>query len=191
MSGSWTSEVIAFLLQALPPVYEGKEWAHDSTSGFQMGCEALVALGQAEEIVWGARALASPRLPDVLPRWDDICSAIISLAGQTVDIEYYTPDDRIILLGPKRWIARETVRLPAANIAASNGLGAAYSSPRLTPVLHALGLVEGSRWTSIAETVLWRESPEEWEMDFVSDGRFSRRGAGGGSHITAQDSNQN
>jgi hypothetical protein len=36
-----------------------------------------------------------------------------------------------------------------------------------------LGLLTEGRWTEIAETVFWRDWPEEWEMDFNSDPRFS------------------
>lgn len=51
------------------------------TTAYQFGCDALIALGQAEEAKRGARPLARRRLPVVLSRWDDLCVTVLSLAN--------------------------------------------------------------------------------------------------------------
>lgn len=37
-----------------------------------------------------------------------------------------------------------------------------------------LGLVIDGRWTEAAETILWRDDPPEWAIDFTEDERFTR-----------------
>lgn len=79
----WTSPVIRFIRDSLPVLDpRGEEWDHMCATAYQFGCEVLIALGQAEETGRGARPLARPRLPEVLPRWDDICVTVLSLASQ-------------------------------------------------------------------------------------------------------------
>ncbi len=70
----WTGPVIRFIEDNLPVLDpDGMEWDHMFTTAYQFGCDALIALGQAEVTGRGARPLARPRLPDIPPRWDDIC----------------------------------------------------------------------------------------------------------------------
>lgn len=88
-SPGWPHPVIGFLAANLPvPDRETGDWDHMFISAYQMGCEALAALGQAEETDRGARPLALPRLPKILPRWDDICVVVLGLAEQRDLLSY-------------------------------------------------------------------------------------------------------
>ncbi len=171
----WVDPVIAFIQNNLPRTGSDGEWEHRYTSAYQMGCEALAALGVAEETERGARTLHEPRLPDVLdvlPRWDDICAVVLGLAHQRDLLSCRAPDGRE---DPARaaWWGRQTCEVvPPPNIDPAHGLGAAWAAPQVMPVLHALDLVEDSAWTAAAETVFWREQPEEWRMNITSDPRF-------------------
>ncbi|WP_229583553.1 hypothetical protein [Paracoccus sp. S-4012] len=79
----WAAEVITFLLDTIPgSVDNDEELDHRFVSAYQMGCEALSALGQAEETHRGARLLAAAQQPGIWPRWDDICVVIRKLAQQ-------------------------------------------------------------------------------------------------------------
>ena len=169
----WTGPVIGFIARNLPVLDpEAKEWDHMCATAYQFGCEALIALGQAEETTRGARPLPHPRLPERLPRWDDICVTVLSLAHQCDMLSYRLPNGRESHEAAA-WRGRRsgTIMLPP-NIAAAHGLGPAYAAPELMPVLGALGLVEHDRWTAAAELVLWREQPEAWQMDIAADPRF-------------------
>ena len=167
-------DAIAFLSGVLPPAEEGSGWEHMSCSACQMGCEALVALGHAEETEWGAVPREPAQLPSVLPRWDDICIAVLGLAEQHSRLAYHNPDGS----GPPYVIVmrgRGDMKPPriTPNINAIDGLGLAYASPEALSALRSLGLVAEGRWTEDAETVLWREQPSAWGIDFTSDPRFA------------------
>lgn len=47
----WAGPTIAFLRQHLPRAEEGEGWAHMFSSAYQISCEALIALGEADERV--------------------------------------------------------------------------------------------------------------------------------------------
>jgi len=86
---TWTGPLIRFIKDSLPVLDpKGEEWDHMFATAYQFGCEALAALGQAEETGRGARPLARSRLPEVLPRWDDICVTVLSLASQRGQLSY-------------------------------------------------------------------------------------------------------
>jgi hypothetical protein len=87
----WTAEVIGFLARNLPASRYRVGWEHNFLSAYQMGCMALAALGQAKKTVDGAVPLENPRLPQVLPRWDDVCVAVLWLADQQ-DMLIFLPD---------------------------------------------------------------------------------------------------
>ncbi|MBV0893491.1 hypothetical protein KTN05_16980 [Paracoccus sp. Z118] len=93
-SAGWPDSVIAFIRQNLPGDGMAHGWDHRHITAYQIGCEALAALGQAVETGRGARPLAHPRLPEVLPRWDDICVAVLKLARQQDLLSYRLPDGR-------------------------------------------------------------------------------------------------
>jgi hypothetical protein len=62
--------------------------------------------------------------------------------------------------------------LVRANIRAAHGSGPAYLDPEAFPAFESLGLILGGCWTEIAETILWRDCPAEWAIDFTLDDRF-------------------
>jgi hypothetical protein len=165
-------DVIAFIKRSIPMLDRSDNWHHKHITAYQIGCEALAALGQAEEKDWGARPLEFPRLPDVLPRWDDICATVLGLADQNGLISYRLVDG---VEAPSRFTPRSRAQealLPPANIAPAYGLGPGHAAPALLPVLQSLGLVKNGCWTEAAETVLWREQPAEWELKVTADPRF-------------------
>lgn len=170
---TWIPLVI-HLIEANLPVLDrkGEEWDHMFTSAYQFGCDALIALGQAEETGRGARPLPRPRLPDILPRWDDICVTVLSLANQCGLLSFRLPDGRESPEAGAWWGRREGEVMPQPNIMAAHGLGPAWTAPQVLSVLHALGLVDAGQWTATAEPVLWREEPPEWNLDIAADPRF-------------------
>ncbi|WP_323718397.1 hypothetical protein [Paracoccus aminovorans] len=142
------------------------------TSAYQFGCDALIALGQAEETGRGARPLAHPRLPDILPRWDDICVTVLSLANQCGLLSYRLPDGRESPEAAAWWGRHEGEVMPQPNIMAAHGLSPAWAAPEVLPVLRALGLTESGQWAAAAEPVLWRKEPPEWDLDISAHRRF-------------------
>lgn len=168
----WVDPAIAFVQNSLPRTGSEGEWDHMFTSPYQMGCEALVAFGVAEETDRGVRPLTSLRQPRILPRWDDICAVVLGLAEQRDLLSYRLPDGRESRYTAAWWGRRAYEVVPPPNIDPAHGLGPAWAAPQVMPVLHALDLVEDSAWTAAAETVLWREQPVEWRMDITSDPRF-------------------
>ncbi|MDF3606673.1 hypothetical protein PE067_11335 [Paracoccus sp. DMF-8] len=169
----WTSPVIRFIKDNLPVLDpRGEEWDHMCATAYQFACEALIALGQAEETGRGARPLTHPRLPEVLPRWDDICVTVLSLASQCGLLSYRLPDGRRSPAAAAWWGRREGEIMPPPNIMAAHGLGGAHAAPEVLPVLRALGLVEFGQWAEAAELVLWRKEPQEWGLDITTDLRF-------------------
>ena len=170
---TWIPPVIRFIEANLPVLdRKGEEWDHMFTSPYQFGCDALIALGQAEETGRGARPLAHPRLPDILPRWDDICVTVLSLAHQRGLLSYRLPDGHESPEAAAWWGRRAGETTSHPNIMAAHGLGPAWAAPEVLPVLRALGLIESGQGAAAAEPVLWREEPREWPLDITADHRF-------------------
>lgn len=170
---AWIPPVIRFIEANLPVLdRKGEEWDHMFTTAFQFGCETLIALGQAEETGRGARPSAHPRLPDILPRWDDICVTVLSLAHQRGQLSYRLPDGCESPEAAAWWGRRAGEVLPQPNITAAHGLGPAWATTQVLSVLCALGLVGSGQWAAAAEPVLWREEPPEWGLDIAADPRF-------------------
>ncbi|MDX1039161.1 hypothetical protein GOL69_18050 [Sinorhizobium medicae] len=159
----WTGPIIEFLADNLPGE-PSVAWDHLFITAYEAGCEALAALGQATKIWGGATPLADPELPGVLPRWDDVATAVIWVAAQSN------------LLGYRHFAGSRGQPSPLGrfrpNIRASNGCGPAYLAPEAFDAFRSLGLVIDGRWTEAAETILWRDDPPEWGMDFTRDDRF-------------------
>lgn len=139
----------------------------------QIGYGTLAALGYAEDKEGKAQPHAEARLPDVLPRWDDVCVAVLRLAQEKRLISYQAPD---ALKTPSRASRRdlppEALQL-SSTILSAYGLGPALAAPELIPVLQTLNLINGSRWTADAELVYWREQPKEWGLNIPTDPRFA------------------
>jgi hypothetical protein len=168
--------VVAFLSRALPRLEHDEGWDHMFSTAYQIGCQALAALGYAEETDWGAVPRKDARLPDILPRWDDICVSVLWLAHQQNLLAYRLRDGAE---PPKRAGSHFTVRLlnapppPPPNISAACGLGPALAKPDVLDPLQRLGLIDDRQWLPIAETILWRCSPVEWQLRFTEDPRFN------------------
>lgn len=171
-SAATARTVIGFFSRNVPMLDQNDDWHHLHITAYQIACEAMAALGHAEETEWGARPVANPRLPVAMPRWDDICIAVLKMARQLNLISYRHPDGP----GATPRVASDPVRPQTAqaqsNIAAANGLGPAYAGPELVPTLQALNLLQGGRWTESAELIFWREQPEEWQLEIAKDPRF-------------------
>lgn len=170
----WTADVIGFLSSNLPTAFDRDGWHHMFSTAYQIGCEALVALGQAQETEWGALPLENPRLPSVLPRWDDVSVSVLWLAEQQNKLEYHYPDGTKPTANSHWTVAFVGApALPPPNIAAIEGLGPAHATPDVLPVLQSLRLIAEDRWTMAAETVLWRDELTAWGSDIMSDPRFA------------------
>ncbi|MCS4089210.1 hypothetical protein [Rhizobium sp. BK176] len=81
MQALWAAEVVRFLKDNLPGD-QRQGWDHRYVTAYQMGCEALSALGHADERSWGAVARIDPAIPDTLPRWDDVVAVVLGVLNQ-------------------------------------------------------------------------------------------------------------
>lgn len=161
-SSLWLRPVIEFLSDNLPGSRE-TGWEHDFITAYLIACEALVALGQADETAYGAVARDNPLLPAVLPRWDDLATAVVFLAAENGLITFLSDRE-----GQSQRPGAEGENLHPPN----RGMWAARANPEVTSVLRSLGLLDGNEWTPASETILWRDSPMEWRIDFKNDPRF-------------------
>ncbi|MBX5136076.1 hypothetical protein HJB79_23840 [Rhizobium lentis] len=158
----WPRAVIEFLRESLPVDSRSPlRWSDSSMTAYQLGCDALVALGQAERFGPGALAKDCPRLPEILPRWDDVCVTVLGLA----DVTFLHPGAPT---PPGRYQPGRTV--PDAGIAAYKTADAAQVTPDILPLLASLGLTENGRWTEASETILWRM--DGWKPSHLHDVRF-------------------
>lgn len=145
-ASAWTPAVIRFLKANLPRLEDGSGWEHMHASAYQIGCEALAALGAAEETPWGAVPRKPARQPDQPPRWDDVCVAVLGLAAQQGKLSYRMTDGSV----PKRaggdyiLVNKGAVPLPAPNISAAHDLDPAHAGPDVLVVMRALGLLAGA-----------------------------------------------
>ncbi|ACI56162.1 hypothetical protein GGI64_002926 [Rhizobium leguminosarum] len=173
-TAGWAADVVDFLSRNIPRVDGEEGWNDMALTAYQIGCEALVTLGQADETRWGALPRKNAQLPLELPRWDDLCVSVLRLATQQRLLSYHRPDGSASL-PTGGWLVYRIGEPPPPppNIAAANGLGPAFATPEVLSVLRTLGLLAEGCWTEIAEAVFWRDWPEEWEMSFTSDSRFS------------------
>lgn len=96
--------------------------------------------GRGRQISRGehARLLPSPVSPAVLPRWDDSCCVVLSVAEQLCQLRlrhsWSEPDDKT---------------------------GPGTTDPETAEVLNTLGLTSAGAWTNAATPVLWRTAPKE------------------------------
>ena len=161
----WVAPVIEFLSDNLPGSSKTR-WYHDFLTAYQVACETLIALGHADEAVDGAIPRLNPSLPAILPRLDDVAVAVLYLAGQSGLIVFLPPTED------------EDSRLPEDTFESLHHSGgakrAARAHPKVVNVLGLLGMLHNYQWTEAAETVLWRENPTEWSIDFTNDPRFLR-----------------
>jgi pellino protein len=128
---------VAAYLVANTPGASG-ELDHSHISAWQMSCEALEALGYATETARGALLHPTPTAPAVLPRWDDACCIVLSVAVQAGQIR---------LRHPRSEPTEET--------------GPSTADPETVALLHLLGLTSRGGWTDAATVALWRTAPEE------------------------------
>lgn len=173
----WARPVAEFFSYEIPYRRE-VGWEHYYMTAYEIGCAALVALGQANETVGGAKPRGFPDRPEVPPRWDDISIAVIYVAAQNGQLRFRPLGRRVP--SPK---TDGRGNMPGTNIAAANGAGPARATFNTYWVLEALGLVHAGRWTNAAETVLWRDNPTEWNLDFTSDARFIRAASDAAANV--------
>ncbi|SPJ25384.1 hypothetical protein [Palleronia abyssalis] len=166
----WARPAIAFIEANLPS--DRRAYDHSFITAYQIGCEALAAFGRASEICRGAVIRENPVIPETLPRWDDVCIAVLWIAKQQGKFIYHpqTPTGAGSVGGTT---ADRRGSPSSPNIAAAHGSGPAHASQDVLAVLNEIGLVSGARWTADAELVHWRDQPAEWDMDIASDHRFS------------------
>lgn len=159
----WPTAVIEFLRESLPVDSRSPlRWYDSSMTAYQLGCDALVALGQAERFGPGALAKDCPKLPDILPRWDDICVTVLGLA----DVTFLHPG------APTPPEPYQPIRTATyANVAAYNTADAARARTDILPLLAILGLTQNGRWTEASEAILWRDA-DGWKPSHVQDVRF-------------------
>ena len=166
---NWVAPVISFLSGNLPRVNHG--WEHLYSTAYQIGCEALVALGVATEVEGGASRREMPKCPEHFPRWGDLCIAVLWLAEQQNKLIYRLPDGTS---PPPRtpWQGMTSPNPAPPNILPAHGMGPGRADGEVLSVLIALGLITGEgHWTDRAELVLWRNQPRAWGMDVPSDPR--------------------
>lgn len=172
----WIPPVIAYLSNTLP--FDEAGWYHKFMSAYEIGCAALIALGQADVAPVGAARRATPQLPDPLPRWDDLCVAVIYLAEQQYQLDFCPKParaERPVEAGGKSvFLVRPASAPVPPNIAAVPGLGAARADSDVLPVLQALGLIVDGGWSADAQSVLWRVQPRGWDMAVPADPRFAQ-----------------
>lgn len=169
---SWTGDVISFLSRNLMAADNPRDgWRDLASSAYQMACEALVALGQATRTNWGAARAVEPALPDVLPRWDDICAVVVNLASQQGFITG-VPTTAQVQVGSFKITIPDRPRLDP-NFEASAGLGAMIVAADAVSVFQSLGLATQRGWTAEAETIFWRCGLGAGSADFLTDPRFT------------------
>ncbi|MBY5539217.1 hypothetical protein HFO60_03995 [Rhizobium leguminosarum] len=162
-STDWAVPVIEFFSVTLPRAPNGN-WEHLSIAAHEVACQALAMLGQATVIDGGAKPVSDPVLPAILPRWDDVATAVVWAAGQSGLLRYRRRG--------RTGLGKGSSRLPRANIRAGYGCPPAYLGVEAVPAVQSLGLISDLGWTAAAETILWRDDPYEAGMNFAKDNRF-------------------
>ncbi|MBB4291421.1 pellino protein [Rhizobium leguminosarum] len=162
-STDWAVPAIEFFRFTLPRAPNGN-WKHLFIAAHEVACQALAMLGQATIIDGGAVRVSNPVLPAILPRWDDIATAVVWSAGQSGLLRYRRRG--------RTALGKRSSRLPRANIRAGYGCPPAYLGAEALPALESLGLISDRSWTAAAETILWRDDPYEAGMNFAKDKRF-------------------
>lgn len=166
-------EIIEFLVKNTPKRMDASnDLDHSFATAFQISCETLAKFGVVEETAWGAKAITNAQKPNLLPRWDDICACILSVAYQTGQIIYLQANDEI----PSMKIGELKTEIPGyfpeIKINQNFGLGTAYVNANILRLLEKLSLVKEGKWLEEAEPILWRENPEEWALEIENDPRF-------------------
>jgi hypothetical protein len=177
----WADPVVAFLRANIPredetPAVESRRgWNHMFSTAYQIGCMALIALGEATEEVWGATPRIPPVRPAVLPRWDDVAVAVLWLAEQQNTLQWCLPDGSVRPQRTGRFVVRaiDAPRPPPPNIAAAHHCHPARASVEVMEILSALGLIKDGAWTEAAELVLWRCGASSSAVTVETDRRFT------------------
>lgn len=174
LNPEWPEAACEYLSNALPLAHDGEGWEHSCSSAYKMGCEALAKLGYARETEWGAVPLDEPKRQAFLPRWDDICVAVIYLARQRHELSFRLADGSLPLPKEGQFVVTRIggPPLPEINVKSSNGLGCAFADEKILRVFSALGLYKANTWTKSAELIFWRVQPKTWEMAISTDPRF-------------------
>jgi hypothetical protein len=169
---NWPQIVGDFVAANIPGDASG-DWDHAFISAYQMGCELLESVGLATETHRGATPIAREHAPPDRPRWDDACVVAIKLATQIGQIRFRPTVDTSSGAGLDHvFISTRAVPTPVM-IADGPGTAPADATPEVVDLLKGLGLISAGRWTTAAETILWRAWPYEWgSTGFLEDHRF-------------------
>jgi hypothetical protein len=132
------ASAVAIYLVTNGPVSSSGYLDHGCETAWEMACDVLIALGYATEAPRGARLLPSPVPPNVLPRRDDACCVILSVAEQLCRI-----------------------RLRHRRSGPDEQTGPGSADPETSVLLNLLGLTSRGVWTDAATRVLWRTAPDE------------------------------
>lgn len=132
------ASAVAIYLATNGPVSSSGYLDHGCETAWEMACDVLIALGYATEAPRGAQLLPSPVPPNVLPRRDDACCVILSVAEQLCRIRLR-----------HRWSGPDE----------KTGPGSADLETSI--LLNLLGLTSRGVWTDAATVVLWRTAPDE------------------------------
>jgi hypothetical protein len=176
----WADPVAAYLRANIPredeiPVRDSEHgWNDMALTAYQIGCMALIALGEATEEKWGARPRIPPHRPAVLPRWDDVAVSVLSLAEQQNQFQWCLPDGGIPPQRSGQFIVRavNAPSPPPPTIDAAHGSRPARATDEVMEALSALGLVADGVWTAAAELVLWRCGNRAHDLVMETDPRF-------------------
>jgi hypothetical protein len=177
----WADPVTTFLSANIPRETETSAdegrlgWDHMFSSSHQIGCMALIALGEAIEEGRGASPRTPPVRPDVRPRWDDVAVAVLWLAEQQNKLQWRLPDGSVRPQRTGQFVVRviNAPRPPPPNIAAAHHCHPARASVEVMEVLSALGLIKEGVWTKAAELVIWRCGASASAATVETDRRFT------------------
>lgn len=177
----WADAVVAFVSANIPredgtPASDFRlGWNDMASTAYQIGCMALIALGEATEEGWGASRRTPPLRPKVLPRWDDVAVSVLWLAEQQNKLQWRLPDGSVRPQRAGQFIVQviNAPLPPPPTIAAAHDCHPARAADDVTQVLLALGLIKDGAWTKSAELVLWRCGAKAGGATFATDPRFT------------------
>ena len=170
----WAAPVSRYLKENLPRDDARDGWNDGAMTAYQLGCDLLVALGDAKRTPWGASDCDAAEV-SVWPRWDDAATITLWLMKQLNQVVFRSSEGSAAASRTMRgFVVRPAKPLSPkpGNIAASTGFGEAWATDTCLELLGVMGLVSRGHWTDEAKVVLWRTSPKEWALDLAQAAEF-------------------